>query len=118
MRLTISALLILVCVSLLSLQISGLHQHAGTQAVNADTPGTHLHDINTDGHEHDSEIDISFFELGVTWSKTLPFLVALVSLLLVISRTAQLVLFPNYERLKPRKRSRWRPPLRAPPLHA
>ena len=115
MRLTTTAILIIVCVSLLSLQFIGLHQHLGLQGSNGEAHGTHLHDLDHDGNGHDTEVDVSFFELGITWSKIMPFLVTLVLVLLINGRTAQSVCFQAYQ-LKPHKRSRWRPPLRAPPL--
>jgi len=116
MRLTTTAILIIVCMSLLSLQFSGLHQHLSTQGSNGEAHGTHLHDLDPDVIDHDTEVDVSFFELGVSWSKIMPFLIPLILLLLIIGRTAQSVSFPPCQLLQPRKRSRWRPPLRAPPL--
>ena len=116
MRLTTTAILIIVCVSLLSLQFSGLHQHVSTEGFSGEAHGTHLHDLDPDGNDHDAEVDVSFFELGITWSKTMPFLITLILVLLIIGRTAQSVSFPPYQLLQPRKRLRWRPPLRAPPL--
>ena len=116
MRLTTSAILIIICLSLLSLQFSGLHQHVSTQGSIGEAHGTHLHDLDPDGSDHDTEVDVSFFELGFSWSKIMPFLITLILVLLIIGRTAQSVSFPTCQLLQPRKRSRWRPPLRAPPL--
>ena len=116
MRLITSALLIIVCVSLLSIQFSGLHQHMSTQEFNGEAHGTHLHDLDPDGHDHDTGADVSFFELGTTWLKIMPFVIPLGLVLLIIGRTVQLARFPPCQLLQLRKRSRWRPPLRAPPI--
>ena len=116
MRLTTPVILMIVCLSLLSLQFSGLHQHLSTQGSNGEAHGTHLHDLDSNVIDHDTEVDVSFFELGVAWSKIMPFLITLVLVLLIIARTAHSVSFPPCQLLQPRKRSRWRPPLRAPPL--
>lgn len=118
MRLVTSLILVCVCVALLLIQFSGLHQHVGTQGVYSDTHGTHMHDFDAGGHDHDTNIDVAFFELSVTWSKIAPFLIALLAVLFFTSRTTRSVTFPHSQWLKPRKRSYWRPPLRAPPLHA
>jgi hypothetical protein len=77
-----------------------------------------MHDVIADAHDHDANIDVAFFELSVPWSKLAPFLIVLLAVLVITSRTTQSVKFPPSQWLKPRKRSRWRPPLRAPPLHA
>jgi hypothetical protein len=118
MRLITSAILIIVSMSLLSLQFSGLHQHVNIQGSNGESHGTHMHDLDHDGNDHDKEVDVSFFELGVTWSKIMPFLLTLVLVLLVIGRAAQSISFPPCRLLQSHKRSRWRPPLRAPPFPA
>lgn len=118
MRLVTSSILVFVCAALLLIQFSGLHQHVGTQGVYSDTHGTHMHDLNAGAHDHDTNIDVGFFELSVPWSKLAPFLIVLMAVLFITSRTTQSVTFSHCQWLKPRKRSRWRPPLRAPPLHA
>jgi hypothetical protein len=76
----------------------------------------HLHDLNPEGSDHDREVDVSFFELGITLAKIMPFLITLILVLLVIGRAAKSVSFPPGQFIQPHKRSRWRPPLRAPPL--
>ena len=119
MRLAPALLIAIMCLSLLTLQMSGLHLHVIVDSQSGALHGTHLHDAVPDrhGHDHGAEVDVSSFEPGVTWSKLIPTLVALLFALLPIIRTSTAVRPPLVERLSTRHRSRWRPPLRAPPQH-
>ena len=117
---TVPVLLIaIMCLSLLTLQMSGLHLHVSGDSQSGALQGTHLHDADHDGHgqDHDAEIDVSPFEQGVTWFKLIPILVALIFVLLSIRRTSTMVWPQLVEHFPTRHRSRWRPPLRAPPQH-
>jgi len=107
------------CLSLLTMQMSGLHLHVSVDSQSGALHGTHLHDAVTDahGHDHDGEVDVSSFEPGVAWSKLIPILVALIFALLSIWRTSKTVRHPLVERFRTRHRFHWRPPLRAPPQH-
>ena len=123
MRPTNVTILITICVSLLFIQFNGLHQHLDINDSDAAIHGTHVHGVTPDSHgvspdthDHSEEVDASFFELGVGWSKIMPFLIMLVLSVLVISMTACSVIFSYCHFLSLRRRSRWRPPLRAPPL--
>ena len=119
MRPVTSLLIVFMCLSLLTVQMSGLHLHVNADSQSGALHGTHLHDADIDGHghDHDAEIDVSPLDNGATWSKLIPFLVSLVFVLLTIIRTSTTVWPPLVERLPTRHRSRWRPPLRAPPQH-
>jgi hypothetical protein len=119
MRLAPALLIAIMCLSLLTLQMSGLHLHVSAGSQSDALHGTHLHDAEPDGHghDHDAEIDVSPFEPGVTWSKLIPILVVLIFTLLPIIRTSTTVRPPLVERFPTRHRSHWRPPLRAPPQH-
>ena len=109
----------IMCLSLLAMQMSGLHLHVSGDSKSDARHGTHLHGAEPDGHghAHDTEIEVSLFEPGVTWSKLIPLLVALIFALLPIIRTSTTVWHPLAERFPIRHRSHWRPPLRAPPQH-
>jgi hypothetical protein len=83
------------------MQMSGLHLHANADSQSGALHGTHLHDADIDGHGHDheDEIDVSPFEPGVTWSKLIPILLALIFVLLSLKRTSTTVrppLVPQY----------------------
>ena len=119
MRSSPALLIAIMCLSLLTMQMSGLHLHVSGDSQSDALHGTHLHDAEPDGHghAHDTEIDVSSFEPGVTWSKLIPILVALIFALLPIMRTSTTVRHPLAERFPTRHRSHWRPPLRAPPEH-
>jgi len=99
------------------MQMSGLHLHVNADRQGGALHGTHLHGAGIDGHGHghDAEIDVSFLDTGTTWSKLTPLLVSLVFILLARLLASKAVWPPLVERLSIRHRSRWRPPLRAPP---
>jgi hypothetical protein len=119
MRLAPALLIAIMCLSLLTLQMSGLHLHVSADSQSDALHGTHLHDADPEwrGHDHDAEIDVSSFEPGFTFSKLIPILIALIFALLPIIRTCTTVWPSLVERFPTRHRSRWRPPLRAPPQH-
>jgi len=107
----------IMCLSLLAMQMSGLHLHVSANSQGGALHGTHFHDADPGGHghRHDAETDVSPFEQGPAWFKMIPSLVAMVFALLTINWTSNTVWPPRVERLSTRRRSRWRPPLRAPP---
>ena len=119
MRQVPSLFIAIMCLSLLTMQMNGLHLHVNVDSQSGALHGAHLHDAGIDGHgdDHDTEIDVSPFEPGVTWSKLIPVLLALMFVLLILRRTSTTVRPPLVERFSTRHRSRWRPPLRAPPQH-
>lgn len=119
MRSSPALIIAIMCLSLLTMQMSGLHLHVSVDGQGGALHGTHLHDADVDGHghDHDAEIDVSSFEPGVTWSKLIPILVTLIFALLPLIRTSTTIRPPLVERFPTRHRSQWRPPLRAPPQH-
>jgi hypothetical protein len=107
-----NGILAVVIISLLAMQTSGLHLHANLDSATVDMHGLHA---GPAGHEHADDIDVAFFDVGAIWSKfvdilpgMLPAVVA-VTWLLLMSRPVPIRV------LSLRTRSRWRPPLRAPP---
>ena len=120
MRTAPALLIAFMCLSLLTLQMSGLHLHVSADSQGGALHGTHFHDADPDehGHDHDADVDTLPFEPGTASSKLVPFLVTFVITLLAIIWTSETVWHPLVERLTSRCRSRWRPPLRAPPQHA
>jgi len=120
MRTAPALLIAFMCLSLLTLQMSGLHLHVSADSQGGALHGTHLHDAAPDGHghDHDADVDISPFEPATTWPNLIPFLVTIVFTLLAMVWTSETIWPPLVERLTARCRSRWRPPLRAPPLQS
>ena len=124
MRLAPALLIAIMCLSLLILQMSGLHLHVSADSQGGALHGTHLHEVDFNGHghglghDHDAEVDISPFETGTPSSKLILFLVILVFVLLAVIWASRMVWPPLVERLSTHRRSRWRPPLRAPPQHS
>ena len=111
---------------LLSMQVSGLHIHASLEG-NSELFGTHMHDVGPKVHEHEGhdrkahdhapETDLSLFELAAGWAKLIPFLLLFAGVLhaVIVQRTGTMA--PITKTFHPSRFSRWRPPLRAPPLY-
>ncbi len=118
MRRVPACILTFVFVALLSMQAAGLHLHVNLQGGDGGLHGAHVHHADPDGHDHGADVDVSLFELGATWSKILTFLVSVVSLPLAVVWVLQAFVPPSVTTLSTHRRSRWRPPLRAPPLAA
>ena len=123
MNRTVAALILLVSLSLLGLQLSGLHMHVDDHGYSGAAHGTHVHDAAgahdhnapVDPHDHSHDTDVAVFELGAIAAKHLVFLIAASVALFALVRVA-LRLVPAVEpRVASRRRQRWRPPLRAPP---
>jgi len=117
MKRVATPLLVIACLCLIFMQMNGTHLHVEADGQNAGLHGTHLHEADQHGHDHTAESDVSVLEeLGLTWSKLPPVILATVVLLFTqLWPRQQLWLLP-VQFAKPRRRSRWRPPLRAPPL--
>ena len=108
-------ILTLTCLSLLGLQLSGLHMHVDDHGYSGAPHGTHVHESGTDPHEHEHDTDVTIVELGTIASKHLLFLIAGgFSLIILFSVSRRLT--PIHEPLiGTGRRVRWRPLLRAPP---
>ncbi len=101
---------------MLALQLSGLHLHVVAAENTTEMHGTHLHQTVLQEHDHSADVDVNLLEqFAGHWSKV----VALVSHVVVLL-FAVWILSPNWTSpLKfgtKRRRLRWRPLLRAPPL--
>lgn len=131
-----SSIILVACLSLLALQLSGLHTHVDADGYVGTPQGTHVHGqgiihrdgngtqfdgADKDGHEHNGDTDhagdkdVSIVELSTGASKILLFLVWIGLTLLIVLRpggkiSMNLAVPPTIDR-----HTRWRPPLRAPP---
>jgi hypothetical protein len=126
----------LVCVGLLTAQLTGLHMHMNAHGYVGVPVGTHVHrsdvhaderariahteEANHDHHrgdpDHDGDRDVSVIELAAGVLKLLIFVAFVVLALVVVLRPGIRIRMPA---LAPRPRprhERWRPPLRAPPI--
>ncbi len=101
---------------MLSLQMSGLHMHADTYGEPNGLHGLHVHDLDSDGHDHRADVDISVLDQGLVWSPLSPLCALILASLLALVWTPALVRPSPNRHLCVRHRTRWRPPLRAPPL--
>jgi hypothetical protein len=111
-----AGLLALIAVlSLLGLQLSGLHMHVDDHGYSGAPHGTHVHEGSTDPHDHEHETDVTIVELGTIASKHFLFLIAVsFSLMTLFSVSRRLA--PIHEPpIVAGRRVRWRPLLRAPP---
>lgn len=111
-------ILALVFAGLLSSQAVGLHLHVNTHSEGGGLHASHVHHADPDGHDHSDDIDVSLFQFGATWSKILAFLMPCIALLLATVWLIQSFSPAPTPVLSTRRRSRWRPPLRAPPFTA
>jgi len=125
------------CVSLVALQLSGLHMHVDAHGYVGTPESTHLHGqagghhhgdtahsgIADASHEavhggdqgHSGDTDVSIVKLGAAVSKLLLYLIALGLALLMVLRPADEIA-PTTTLPRPIGRhERWWPPLRAPP---
>jgi hypothetical protein len=120
MRLAPAFIIALFFITLLSMQLSGMHMHVNPQGDSGELHGSHTHDHDPgpSGHDHSSDIDVSVLELGATWAKLLTFLVPIATLLLSVVWVLQSNWPPSRILQSLQRRSRWRPPLRAPPPSA
>lgn len=102
--------------AMLSMQMAGLHLHAGESGVDVGVHGAHLHEVDADGHDHSAAVDVTLVDLGIVWSKLMPVLLTVFPSILAIVWILQTLWPPPVRILPLRRRSHWRPPLRAPPL--
>lgn len=136
MRRLPSTIILVACLSLLALQLSGLHTHVDADGYVGTPQGTHVHgqgiihsdgngthvdgaDIDAHGHggdtDHAGDKDVSIVELSTGASKILLFLVWVGLLLLIVLELRNKISL-NFVGPPPTGRhARWRPPLRAPP---
>ena len=108
-------ILALVFAGLLSSQAVGLHLHVNAHSESGGLHASHVHHADPDGHDHSDDIDVSLFEFGAAWSKILALPMPCVALLLATVWLVQGCSPAPAPVLSTRRRSRWRPPLRAPP---
>ena len=111
-------IVVLIGLSLLGAQLSGLHMHVGDHGYSGAPHATHSHAGGSDPHDHEHETDVNVLELGTIASKHLLFLLAIgLSIFLLLEPRQHVV--PRHDRaLSHGRRVRLRPPLRAPPISA
>ncbi|MCZ6585911.1 MAG: hypothetical protein O6930_07835 [Gammaproteobacteria bacterium] len=136
MRRTPSSIILIACLSLLALQLSGLHTHIdaygyvgtpqgthvhGPGIIHSDGKRTHLDGTGIDGHEQSGETDyagdkdVSIVKLNTGATKLLMLVVWIGLTLLIVIRQGDKI-STNFAVPPPTGRHvRWRPPLRAPP---
>ena len=126
-----TALILACCLYLVALQTAGVHVHVsaigeqtGVHALSHALPHAPPHALPHalshggafDHHHHQADRDVPLLEKpGIGGSKLLPFIVSVVGLMAVAlwRRVHSSPLVPYYA--KGGRRTRWRPPLRAPP---
>ena len=117
---------VVVSVCLLMLQLSGAHVHAdetgyvGTPEVSYQHSHNHHHDdgVGESSSDHEEMRDVSLLDAALSTFK-MP--LALIAVLVLIAVAPSLRLLFSTDYVYPvlsGRHTRWRPPLRAPPLHA
>ena len=109
-------LVLVVCLSLVGGQVSGLHMHVDKHGYTGSPHATHVHKGGADGHGHEHETDVNAIDLGAVASKPVLLLVAIALVIVMIFNVCQWLAPEPVLVPVPRGRMRWRPPLRAPPL--
>jgi hypothetical protein len=117
MRASPTAFIVILVVCLLSMQLSGLHMHVNSDGTGG-LHGTHVHETDNDGHghAHEHDTDVSLFELGTISGKLFLVLPLFLFVFLTFVHSGRVVWTFVASTFQRRRRSRWRPPLRAPPL--
>lgn len=116
MRVGTLSIAALVSITMLAMQMTGLHLHASQTSDNASLHGVHVHDVDSDGHDHSADVDVSLSDLGMVWSKIMSGLLVDFSIVLAIVSAIHSLRPPPAPILFQQRRLRWRPLLRAPPL--
>ena len=132
MRSAFNPILILCCCSLLAIQLSGMHFHVSRFGQEAGVRVVHQHQVVSIKHSHDAqpdhhtvngihdhvvEVDVtSPDQVSTTWVKLIPVMIACVvaAIFSALSQTPGLT--PLRSPAGVRRRERWRPQLRAPPV--
>jgi hypothetical protein len=119
MRASPTWFIVIPVIALLSMQLSGLHMHVNPDGAGG-LHGTHVHEMVSAGHGHDHDheydTDVSLFELGTSWGNLILFLLPLLFIFFTFVRSGRIVCRLVADTFQRRHHSRWRPPLRAPPL--
>jgi hypothetical protein len=97
------------------MQVSSLHLHTNLEGI-GDLHGNHIHVEGPDVHGNETEIDDSFLDFFSAWVKPISFLILFIAVYLSVVTFAGRVWTAITKTFCPRCYSRWRPPLRAPPL--
>jgi hypothetical protein len=104
MNRTVAAVVFLVSLSLLGLQLSGLHMHVDDHGYSGAAHGAHVHDAAgahthgaaVDPHDHSHDTDVAVFELGAIAAKHLVFLIAASVVLFALVRIMRSELWLGY----------------------
>ena len=121
-----SSIAIFACLSLLVLQLSGLHLHVDAAGEDAGMHVAHAHynapkDYGRHGvveeHDHSADTDISLTEqLNASWTKLIPLLIKVVIAVLLGQGLLARIRWTPTESGTVRHVKHWRPPLRGPPI--
>jgi hypothetical protein len=109
-----SKLIIFLGICLLAAQVSGLHLHSSADGT-GDTHGHHVHAVDAQGHDHESDTDVAFLESATGWVKSVPFVLLFTAAVFAVPGYSRGTWRPIVEVFHRSNTARWRPPLRAPP---
>lgn len=117
------------CLSLIAVQLSGLHMHVDSRGYAGSPEGTHVHGQPEHHHgdvihthevtvpkDHAGDKDVSIIKFGTAVSKLLLCLMAVGLILFMVVRLTDTIALRNSAPRLTARHERWWPPLRAPPL--
>ena len=107
-------LAIFITITLVSMQASGIHLHVNTAGAGG-IHSSNIHESGLNDQDHFGDTDVSLFEVISSATQAAYFVAVFVFALLVVTKCEAHLWAASTRRLGPRHRSRWRPPLRAPP---
>lgn len=110
------ALIIYMCIALLSVQWSGLHLHVDMDAHDSSSHISKLHGFDADKHDHESDVDVQLFDLSSSWYKLIQYFILATLILYAASLFSRVNLPPPSKHYCYNKYHFFRPILRAPPL--
>jgi hypothetical protein len=97
------------------MQTSGLHLHVNPDG-NDGLHGTHNHDAEHGSKSHEADTDVSILKLAANWLKLQPYIIPFEFFLLTAVQRSKVLWAPVTNNRIGHDQSRWRPPLRAPPI--
>ncbi|MGK0473113.1 MAG: hypothetical protein ACJAR0_003605 [Candidatus Azotimanducaceae bacterium] len=128
MRTVSKSIVIIASLCLLAMQLSGMHYHVDENGKGAGVHSAHQHQVDSEHHQghhqlssvhdHKAEIDVSLPEqLSSIWAKLIPAIMACALAIIIVSKALHRPILSFLRTpARVRRRSRWRPPLRAPPI--
>jgi hypothetical protein len=115
MQRTTAALLLIACLALVGTQLSGVHAHLDAHGFDGAVQTSHGHH-HDDGDDHNGDVDVQVVDFGISAAKAVFLLFAIALTVFLLPPSRGHARFEHETPQPTRRRLRWRPPLRGPPL--